>query len=317
MTGAPRRVVFMGSPDFAVPSLDALCASGRYQPLLVVSQPDRPRGRGRALAPTAVRARAAELGIPTLAMEKSTYADGVRVVTDARPDLIVVVAFGLILRADLLDLPPHGCVNVHASLLPRFRGTSPVQAAILEGDAVTGCTTMRIDAGVDTGDILLQEATPIHANDTAGTLMDRLATLGAALLVRTLDGVFDGSVQPRAQDGSLATLTRRIKKEHGIVDWTRDASRVARQIRAMSPWPSAFTFHRGRRLILLTCEPATGPAAAPGTILALDPLTVACGDGALLIHTLQLEGKRALSARDFQAGHTLAVGDMLSPSSAS
>lgn len=302
----------MGSPDFAVASLDALCASGRYRPQLVVSQPDRPRGRGRALSPTPVRARAHEHQISTIVMEKATYADGVLRVAEPRPDAVVVVAFGLILRRDLLDLPPYGCVNVHASLLPRHRGVSPIQAAILAGDAVTGCTTMRIDEGVDTGDVLLQATTPLSPHDTAGSLSERLAVLGAELLVHTLDGVFDGTVRPVPQDSSRATITRKIRKEHGAIDWTRAAADLERHVRAMTPWPSAFTFHRGRRVLVLAAETAGARAGfEPGCVTSLDPLAIACGDGALVVRSLCPEGGRAMTTAEYLAGHAITVGELL------
>ena len=310
-----KRIVFMGSPDFAVPSLDALVESGRYRPLLVVSQPDRPRGRGQAVDPTPVRARALNLGIPTLTMTKETYAEGVEAVRAARPDAIIVVAFGLILRRDLLDMAEYGCINVHASLLPRHRGVSPIQAAILAGDEVTGCTTMRIDEGVDTGNILLRAETPIAPDDTAGTLTARLAGLGAGLLLRTLDGVFDGSVHEVVQDNALATVTKKIRKHHGLIDWTRSAVELERRVRAMTPWPSAYSFLNGRRLLIdavLVASPTTN--AAPGTVVSLDPLVVACGEGALDIRMLRPEGRRSMPPRAFRAGNPLEMGEVFSTS---
>jgi methionyl-tRNA formyltransferase len=305
----------MGSPDFAVPSLNALVESGRYHPQLVVSQPDRPRGRGRAVDPTPVRQRALDLDIPTLTMTKETYAPGVDAVRAAKPDAIIVVAFGLILRRDLLDMPPFGCINVHASLLPRHRGVSPIQAAIVAGDAVTGCTTMRIDEGVDTGNILLRGETPIAPDDNAGTLTARLATLGAELLVRTLDGVFDGSIHEVVQDNAYATITKKIRKHHGLIDWSLSATELERRIRAMTPWPSAYTFLAGRRLQIdsATVTPRDS-AAVPGTIISLDPLLIACGEGALEIKMLRPEGKRAMTPREFRAGNALAVGDVMGAS---
>lgn len=311
MSPRGENVVFMGSPDFSVPSLDALVESGRFRPALVVSQPDRPRGRGQTVSPTAVRARALDLGIPTLTMDRESYADGVRALTALAPDIVVVVAFGLILKRDLLDLPRRGCVNVHASLLPRHRGVSPIQAAILAGDAVTGCTTMMIDEGVDTGDILLKEETPVRADDTAGTLSARLAGLGAPLLVRTLDGLVDGSVKPVPQDHARATATKKIRKAHGAIDWSRDAEWLARLVRAMSPWPSAFTTHAGKRLIIEEAAVAAGAPSATeaGCVLGVDPLTVACGSGVLEIRRLRPEGRRAMTAREFAAGHRLEKGD--------
>ena len=305
----------MGSPDFAVPSLNALCESDRYRPQLVVSQPDRPRGRGRAVDPTPVRQRAHDLGIPTLTMTKETYASGVEMVRGAMPEAIVVVAFGLILRRDLLDMPPFGCINVHASLLPKHRGVSPIQAAIMAGDAITGCTTMRIDEGVDTGNILLRGETPIEPDDNAGTLTARLAILGAQLLVPTLDGVFDGSIHEVVQDGSQATLTKKIRKHHGLVDWSLSATELARRIRAMTPWPSAFTFHHGRRLQIDAAIVAPREEdAAPGTILSLKPLLVACGEGALEIRMLRPEGRRSMTPVEFRAGNPIEPGEVLGAS---
>ena len=302
----------MGSPDFAVPSLEALHGSGRYAPVLTVSQPDRPRGRGQTVVPTPVRACALSLGIPTITMAKETYADGARAVAHERPDAIIVVAFGLILRRDLLDLPPFGCINVHASLLPRHRGVSPIQAAILAGDVVTGCTTMHIDEGIDTGDILLQEETPIEPDDTAGTLSARLAGVGADLLVRTLDAVFEGSAHPIKQDATRSTMTRKIRKMHGLIDWTRDGASLARQVRAMSPWPTAYTFHRGRRVIIdRATEAARTVAAAPGTIVSIDPLVIACGQGCLEIRVLRPEGRRAMTPAEYRAGNPVELHDVL------
>ena len=310
-----KRIVFMGSPDFAVPSLDALVESGRYRPLLVVSQPDRPRGRGQAVDPTPVRARALNLGIPTLTMTKETYAEGVEAVSAARPEAIIVVAFGLILRRDLLDMPEFGCINVHASLLPRHRGVSPIQAAILAGDEVTGCTTMRIDEGVDTGNILLRAETPIAPDDTAGTLTARLAGLGAGLLLRTLDGVFDGSVHEVVQDNALATVTKKIRKHHGLIDWTRSAVELERRVRAMTPWPSAYSFLNGRRLLIDAVAVAPQATnAAPGTVVSLEPLVVACGEGALDIRMLRPEGRRSMPPRAFRAGNPLEMGEVFSTS---
>lgn len=303
----------MGSPDFAVPSLEALCESKRFAPALVVSQPDRPRGRGREVSPTPVRQRAIERGIASIEMSKETYADGVRVITEIKPDIIVVVAFGLILRRDLLDLPKYGCINVHASLLPKYRGVSPIQAAMLAGDAVTGCTTMHIDEGVDTGDMLLQAETPIELSDTAGTLTDRLASIGATLLITTLDGLIDGSVKPQQQDHARATHTKKIKKEHGAIDWSRDAAYLSRLVRAMSPWPTAYTFHGKHRLIVVDATASGARSnAKPGTVVGLDPIAVTTGEGMLELRTVQPEGKRAMSAREFVAGHALKLGDVLS-----
>jgi len=314
LSNAPATVVFMGSPDFAVPSLEALAESGRYRPALVVSQPDRPKGRGRRVVPTAVRARATDLGIPTAVMTKKTYAEGVERIRSLTPDVVVVVAFGIIIKEDLLGLPRLGCVNVHASLLPRHRGVSPVQAAILAGDAVTGCTTMHIDAGIDTGDILLTETTDILPDDDAGTLTDRLARLGAGLLVETLDGLFAGTITPRAQDDSLSTYTHKIQKTDGEIDWSEGAEQVARRVRAMTPWPSAYTFVYDKRLIVAEAAarpPEEGPGGPPGTVVSLDPFRVACGEGTVEIGRLQPEGGKAMAPRAYLAGHPIEPGTVL------
>jgi len=304
----------MGSPGFALPSLESLAGSGRYTPILVVTQPDRQSGRGKRLQPTPVKVRALELGLPVEEMSREKYADVAAGIVALRPDIIVVVAFGIIIRSDLLNLPKYGCINVHASLLPKYRGVSPIQAAIQSGDSEMGCTPMLIDAGVDTGDMLLHESTPVLPDDNAGTLTDRLAGLGAALLVRTLDGLRDGSVKRVAQDDSRSSYVRKIKKIHGRIDWSRPAEMVDRHIRAMSPWPSAFTFHGGRRLIVEEAVVSAVPsdtAAGPGEVVSLDPFIVACARGALEILRLKPEGKKSMTPAAYLVGHALSAGDKL------
>jgi methionyl-tRNA formyltransferase len=310
VTGSRPNVVFMGTPDFAVASLDALCKSGRYQPVLVVSQPDRPRGRGRRTAPTPVRARAMECGIETREMSKDNYGAVVAELAALAPDIVVVVAFGIIIKRDLLELPRLGCVNVHASLLPRHRGVSPIQAAILAGDDVTGCTTMRIDEGIDTGDVLLESRTRVEPGETAGSLSGRLAGMGADLLVRTIDGLVDGTVVPRPQSEDGATYTHKIQKADGEIDWSLPAIDVDRHIRAMTPWPSAFTSLADRRLIVVDAVPReidTG-GARPGTVLSTRPLVVACAPGAMELRTVKPQGRGAMGADAFLAGHDLSPG---------
>jgi methionyl-tRNA formyltransferase len=303
----------MGSPDFALPSLEALVSSARFCPQLVVTQPDRERGRGKRVSPTPVKARALEMGLPVAEMSKANYAETVAHIASLEPDVVVVVAFGIILRDDLIRLPRHGCINVHASLLPRYRGVSPIQAAILAGDEQTGCSTMRIELGVDTGDVLMQEAIPIASDDTAGTLSEKLSRQGADLLVRTLDGLLAGTITPIPQDDSVSSYAPKIKKSHGAIEWTLDAPVVERHIRAMSPWPSAYTFAGGRRLIVERAVLARGPHpdAAPGTVVSLEPLVVACGSGHLEVLTLKPEGRKTMAPAAFLAGHALSVGDAL------
>lgn len=311
MSPSSLRIVFMGSPDFAVPTLDALIESRRFAPIAVVSQPDRGRGRGKKLSPTPVKARAIECGIPVREMSAESYGGVVGWLQELSPDVIVVVAFGIILKPDLLELPPYGCLNVHASLLPKYRGVSPIQASILAGDCETGCTTMRMDEGIDTGDVLLQESLDILPGDTAGTLSERLAALGARLMVRTLDGLRDGSVTPRPQSDDGSSYVRKIKKSHGRIDWSKSAIEVERQIRAMTPWPSAFTFHGEIRLIVTAAraEPQAAHDSTPGRVLSVDPLTVACRTGTLVIEAVKPEGKREMKPAAYAAGHALGTGD--------
>jgi methionyl-tRNA formyltransferase len=303
----------MGSPEFAVPTLEALVAASDVDVVCVVSQPDRPKGRGRKVTPTPVRQRAIEHGLPSLEMSKKSYAEVVARITPLAPDFIVVAAFGLILRADLLELPARGCVNLHPSLLPRFRGVSPVQGAILAGDTTTGCTTMLMDEGVDTGDILLVRSVPIAEHDTAGSLEEKLARLGAPLVVETLRGIADGWVRPRRQDEALATHTRMIKKEDGRIDWEKGAEEVLRRIRAMTPWPSAYATFEDRRLIVLeaTTAEAPGIAGRAGEIVSLDPLVVATGDGAIELVRVKIAGKKEMSAQSLRAGYRVETGQVL------
>jgi methionyl-tRNA formyltransferase len=303
----------MGSPEFAVPTLEALVEGADFDVVCVASQPDRPKGRGKKVTPTPVRQRALDHGLPTMEMSKKNYAAAVAELALLEPDFVVVAAFGLILRADLINLPSRGCVNLHPSLLPRHRGVSPVQTAILDGDAETGCTTMLIDEGVDTGDLLLARPIPIANDDTTGTLERKLARLGAPLMVDTLRGMIDGTVEPKKQDGRLATHTKKVSKEDGLIDWTRDADTIGRQIRAMTPWPSAYTTLAGRRLIVLQAVvggDAGGPQSA-GRITSLDPFTVGTGNGVVELATVKMEGKREMSAKGLVVGYGAKVGDIL------
>ncbi len=313
MAPVRKTVVFMGTPDFAVPSLDAIAASDSFAIPLVLTQPDKPRGRGKTLSPTPVKRRAEELGLDVLTGSRADYDELAARVQALEPDFIVVVAFGLILKTDLLRCPRHGCINLHASLLPRFRGVAPIQAAILAGDKTTGCTTIVMDEGIDTGDILLREEVEIADDDTAGTLAAKLASSGASLLLRTLTAVADGTVSPEKQDESLASYTKKIRKEDGLIHWSRSSDYLARLVRAMQPWPSAYTFFRGKRLIVIEASPATDPRgeSAPGTILSVDPLLVACGTGVLAVARVKMEGKRAVTAAEFRLGYGIEPGTVL------
>ncbi len=305
------KVIFMGSPEFAVSALDALVSNPRFDVVQVVTQPDRPKGRGKKLAPTAAKAYAAERGIPVVTMTRHDYLDVARDLVAFQPDFAVVASFGIILKKDLLDLPTHGCVNVHASLLPRYRGVSPIQAAILAGDSETGCTTMLMDEGVDTGPVFLAEPVAIAPDDTAGTLERRLAAVGSMLLVRTLEGILDGTVRPVRQDESLASYTRKIRKEHGAIDWTRDAPAIARQIRAMLPWPTAYTTFAGRRLIVLEAAAVPNTGGEPGVVVSTSPLVIGTGSAALELRRVKVEGKNEMTAAAFLGGYRVKPGDRL------
>lgn len=306
-------VVFMGSPDFAVPTLEALIAASDFDVVCVVSRPDRPRGRGRTILPTPVRACAERYGIVTLQMSKASYGPVAAEIVTLEPDFLVVAAFGIILKPDLLDLAHFGCVNLHASLLPKYRGVSPVQAAILNGDAETGCTTMMVDEGVDTGGILLTAMIAMRSDDTAGKLEARLSKIGAPLVVKTLRGLADGSIEPSPQNDERASYARKVKKEHGEIDWTLDAVQLDRRIRAMSPWPSAFSRFRDKRLIVVEAAPqkASAVSGVPGTVATITPLLVHAGDGFLELRRIKIEGKKEMTAESFVAGYRIKPGDRL------
>ena len=299
----------MGSPVFAVSTVDALVHAPEFDVVRIVTQPDRPKGRGQKLAPTPVKAYGLGRAVAVAAMTKQNYTDVVAEIRALEPDFVVVASFGIILKRDLLELPRHGCVNLHASLLPKYRGVSPIQAAILAGDTETGCTTMLMDEGIDTGAVLLAESVPIGATDTAGTLERKLSALGAPLVIKTLKGLLDGSVRPVAQDESGASYTRKIRKEHGAIDWSKGAVEIERRVRAMLPWPSAQTGFAGKRLIVLEAAVAHGAGGAPGTVLSTSPLIVATGDGGVEIRRIKVEGKREMEARAFLAGYRVKVGE--------
>jgi len=300
----------MGSPEFAVSTLDALVHAPGFDVLRIVSQPDRPKGRGQKLAPTPVKAYGLDRALAVATMTKQNYTDVVAEIRAIEPDFVVVASFGIILKRDLLELPRHGCVNLHASLLPKYRGVSPIQASILAGDTETGCTTMLMDEGIDTGAVLLAESVPIAANDTAGTLERKLAELGAPLVVKTLKGLLDGSIRPAAQDEAAASYTRKIRKEHGVIDWSKSAAEIERRVRAMLPWPSAYTTLSGRRLIVLEAGVVAGSEGGePGLVLSLSPLIVATGDGGVEIRRIKVEGKRGMEAKAFLAGYRVKVGE--------
>ncbi len=306
------RIVFMGTPDFAVPTLEALADAHRV--VGVVTQPDRKSGRGRQLKAPPVKRAALERGLPLFQPRTLRTPDPLARLADWEPEVIVVAAFGQILSQDVLDLPPHGCLNIHASLLPRWRGAAPVAASILAGDEITGVTIMRMDAGLDTGPILAQQEEPIRFDDTRATLRDRLSRLGAKLLIETLPAYLAGDLPPRPQPEEGVTYAEQLRKEDGLLDWSRPAVELDWQMRAFTPWPSVFTFWRGRRLKVLWATPLPDWCgdAPPGTVIALtDGAAVAAGKGALRLERVQLAGKRAMDVEVFLQGQRDFVGSRL------
>jgi methionyl-tRNA formyltransferase len=307
------RIVFMGTPAFACPILEALLA--RPDPVVgVVCQPDRPRGRGLGVAAPEVKRVAERHGLPVLQPERLRDAGFQEALRRLAPDLVVVAAYGRILPRALLDLPPRGCVNVHASLLPRHRGAAPITWAILAGDQVTGVTIMAMSEEMDAGDVLLQRETPIHPDDTGGSLGDRLARIGADAIGEAIDGLKAGTLRAVSQRAAGITFAPRIEREHRRIEWIRPAVELERQVRALAPAPSAFTTLDGR--LLKIHRAALGPPAAsatPGSVVAARPdgIAVATGAGVLRLLEVQLEGRRRLAAPEFLAGHRLAPGTCL------
>lgn len=310
------RVVFMGTAELACASLSALASSPDCRLVAVVSQPDRPKGRELRMQPTAVKATALGLGLPVLQPLKARDPLFLEQLRGFAPDLIVVAAYGQILPKSILEMGRLGCINVHTSILPKYRGAAPIQWAIANGDPETGVTIMKMDEGLDTGPILQIERTPILPEDNGQTLHDRLAVLGASLLLRTLPGVIDGSIVPVVQPADGASYARKITKEDGRIDWSRSPIEVWNRARGFSPWPGAFTLLPGepaRMLKIWDCEPRQGGEGVPGTVLeaSKDQLTIACGAGSLALRSVQKEGSRRMSAAEFLAGHKLIPGDRL------
>ena len=304
------RLVFMGTPEFSVPVLDGLVDAG-HEVVAVYCQPPRPAGRGKKETPTPVHQRALALGLPVRHPVSLKGADAQAEFAALNADLAVVVAYGLILPQAVLDAPKRGCLNIHASLLPRWRGAAPIHRAIMAGDAETGICIMQMEAGLDTGPVLLRATTPIGAQDTTGQLHDRLSHMGAALIVEALSRLDD--LTPESQPAEGVTYAAKIDKAEAAVDWTRPAAEVDRQIRALSPFPGAWVDHDGQRIKLLASRLADG-AGQPGTVLD-DALTVACGtgDGAGAVQLLRLQraGRGAQDAEEFLRGMPLPRGTQL------
>lgn len=312
----PAPVVFFGSPAFAVSTLDALAADGRFAVRLVVTQPPKPVGRGNRVTRSAVHEAAERRGIPVWTPERLRGAAVLNMLREQEAALHIVAAYGKILRRDVLDIPARGTLNVHASLLPAYRGASPITAAIMDGVAQTGVTIMLLDEGLDTGPMLGRVAVDISPEDTTPTLTERLAATGASLLVETAARWLAGDIAPEAQDANRATHTRTLTKEDGLTDFDQTPERMARTERAYTPWPGVYTFLDGTRLILRALSADEGSADAPGgTIIAADAggLRVAAGGGILRVRVVQPEGKGAMPASAFAAGRRGLVGMRLGP----
>lgn len=310
MTANPLKLIFMGTPDFAVPSLVALDRS-HHSIIRVITQPDRPRGRGRRMTISPVKETALRLGCDIAQPASARGDDFLALCFEPNPDLLVVVAYGNILPAAVVSRPPLGVVNVHASLLPRYRGAAPIQWAIINGDDHTGITTMRMDAGMDTGDILLTARTSIRPDDTAATLHDRLAGMGAELLVDTLDRLAAGDIEPIPQDDTQVTYAPLLKKKDGEIDWHRSAAAIERLIRGVTPWPGAYTFQEGRRLKIFRAAVIDSTSEMPpGTVVRgfADELRVATGKGMLSLLELQGASGKRLSTADYLRGHPVPPG---------
>lgn len=312
MTPQEIRTVFMGTPEFAVGTLQGLIDAG-CNLVGVYTQPDRPKGRGKKLTPPPIKELALQHGIPVFQPKKLREPAVVEDLATLHPDLIVVVAYGQILPQAVLDIPQYGCINVHASLLPKYRGAAPINKVLIDGESESGITTMYMDAGLDTGDMLLKRSLAIGENETAGELHDRMALLGRETMEETLRLLCAGELQGEKQDDSLTCYAPMLKKEDGLVDWARPAKEVHNLVRGLDPWPGAYTYIDGEVLKLAQTtvdDTLSGPA---GTVLAADAdgVRIACGEGALVIGRLQLPGKKMLAAADFLRGRELPPGTRL------
>ncbi len=300
MKGFQTRIIFLGSPDFAVPALKML--AGKYLIVGVVTQPDRPAGRGRELLAPAVKVAALDLGLPILQTGKISHPDVVQQLSNWNPDVIIVAAFGQILRQDLLDLAPLGCVNIHASLLPRWRGAAPIQACILAGDSQTGISIMKLDAGVDTGPILSQRGIAIDPEDTGGHLIDKLAIMGGELLMDTLPDYLNGIIKPQPQDAEQSSYAPMLKKEDGLLDFSQPAEILARKVRAFNPWPGTF-FLMNELILKVHAAHSQAGESLPGKRSILDGKPVVyTTDGILVLDEVQPSGKKSMSGKAFLSG---------------
>ncbi len=307
------KTIFMGTPAFAVPALRALATAENVT--LVATNPDRPAGRGNVLTPPAVKAEAERLGIPVFQPEKARHPDAIARFADEKPDLIVVAAYGHILPKSILEIPKYGCINVHASILPRYRGAAPINWAVARGETKTGVTIMKMDAGMDTGPMLLVRELAIGDDDTAESIYPRLAELGAKALVEALEMLHDGKLVETPQDDAMATMAPMLKKEHGRVDWSMSARDIRNLVRGLTPWPSVTAMQGGKglKLIGVTVVSEAGSTGVPGTIVSAgkEGVVVACGGGALRLDLVQPEGGKPMPSGAWALGRQLKAGELL------
>lgn len=308
------RILFMGTPDFSVPTLDALIAS-EHEVVAVVSQPDKPKGRGRQLQPTPVKARAIEAGIPVYQPVKARQEGFIDEMRALDVDLAVVIAFGQILTTEFLEMPKYGCMNVHASLLPKYRGAGPIQWSVIKGEEVTGVTTMYMDAGIDTGDMLLKEEVIIDSDETGGSLHDKLSVVGGPLMLKTIEALEKGTLVRIPQNDEASTHAPMLNKQMGNIKWSSPAVEIERLIRGLNPWPSAFTYLDGKMLKIWEAQVVEleDDHHMSGSVFDInkDGMVVKCQKNGLLIKSLQLQGKKRMAASDFLRGYNVEEGIIL------
>lgn len=306
------KIIFMGTPEFSVPTLKTLIHSD-HQVIGVITQPDKPKGRGNKVVPTPVKALALEHNIPVFQPKKVREAEFIQELVSMQPDVIVVIAFGQILPKALLDIPKYGCINIHASLLPKYRGAAPIQWSVINGEAETGLTTMYMDVGLDTGDMLLKEKLELRPEETGGSLHDRLSEMGGALILETLDQIESGTIQRIPQEDVLSSYAPMLSKDLGHIDWGKSAVEIERLIRGLNPWPSAYTFFDDKILKIWHAEivPCNDQYSEPGTVCEVIKnvgFVIKCQDQGILIKELQLQGKNKMDAGSFLRGNTMTIG---------
>ena len=303
------RLIFMGTPDFAVPCLESLIDAG-HEILAVFTQPDKPVGRKQVMTPPDVKVCALKHDLTVYQPNSMRGDEAMTIIRELNPEAIIVAAYGKIFPKEVLDYPKYGCINVHGSLLPKYRGAAPIQWSVINGDSETGITIMQMNEGVDTGDMLMRRAIPIGIDDTAESMFDKLSALGGKTLAEALEKLERGELTPEKQDESLATHAPMLNKEISLIDWSMSGSAIHNLVRGLYSWPIAYTLLNGKKLKIMRTSPCDLHGEA-GTILSLEPLTVACGEGSVIIRELQLEGKKRMDAKTFLVGHQLKIGDRL------